>query len=352
MKKSYSLVWTRSKLALAVIVYAQAAALPGVVRDHLASTPSTSVLAPVPVGGFSVLTYNIHGLPWPIVSDRSAALADIGRRLKALHQIGAAPRVAVLQEAFTSDARALAFASGYRYVAFGPGSDGRYAAVLPAGVTPKSLQAGERWWKGEGVGKWTGSGLVLLSDYPIIRVRRLAYSDAACAGFDCLAAKGAILAELVMPNGHDVEIATTHLNSRRASGVGNDRANRAWLVQAAELGDFIARRRNPALPLILGGDFNVGVDLVRRLGISDLGATIDGRTFDGLRSLQSRGTFLDNDTEHALIRAKDWELVLPGVGGALVPRRAWVPFGFNSGSPLSDHYGYAISYTARYISIS
>ena len=291
-----------------------------------------------------VLTYNVHGLPWPVVSPRSAQLAAIGERLAALHRLGRAPQVAVLQEAFTADARAIARASGYRYAAYGPGDDGAFAVVLPPGAQPTVLDRGAHWWKGEGVGKWEGSGLILLSDYPIQNVHRLTYSDQACAGYDCLAAKGAMLARLRLPDGRAVDVATTHLNSRKASGVEYDRANRAWLVQTEELRGFIAAHRESGVPLVLGGDFNVGHDLIRELGMADLASRLDRSASDGLRALARAGIALPRDAAVALAHAKDWQLTLNAPAVRLAPQSAWVPFGSAPGGSLSDHYGYVVRY--------
>ena len=44
-----------------------------------------------------------------------------------------------------------------------------------------------------------GSGLQILSDYPILRVRRMAFPAFACAGYDCLANKGALLVTVRLP---------------------------------------------------------------------------------------------------------------------------------------------------------
>ena len=319
----------------------------GVEAAGSSATPTTFdrpviTTGPAPSGNLSLMTYNVHGLPWPIASGRPEALAAIGRRLRELHSRGAAPRVAVIQEAFTSEAKAIAHASGYRYVAFGPGESANTRSRLPQDGSD-ALGADRLWSRGEGLGKWEDSGLMILSDYPIVRVRRMAYSADACAGFDCLAAKGAMLAELVVPGGN-VEIATTHMNSRHASGVSDDRSNRAWLVQASELQKFIAARRNSALPLMLSGDLNVGSDIVRQLGLADIIAAMDSRACDGLRELRASGFALGRDATFALDHAKDWELAVGGKGGRLTPRAAWVPFGSDAGAPLSDHFGYAVSY--------
>lgn len=328
------------KLHLLALVLAAGAAASSTVS---ATSDRSAIAASPPLSGnLSVMTYNVHGLPWPIASGRPEALAAIGRRLRELHSRGAAPRVAVIQEAFTSQAKAIAYTSGYRYVAFGPGESANTRSRLPQDGSD-ALGAGRIWWRGEGVGKWEDSGLMILSDYPIVRVRRMAYSADACAGFDCLAAKGAMLAELVVPGGN-VEIGTTHMNSRHASGVSDDRSNHAWLVQASELEQFIAARRNSALPLMLSGDLNVGSDIVRQLGLADMIAAMDSRACDGLRELRASGFALGRDATFALDHAKDWELAVGGKSGRLTPSAAWVPFGSDADAPLSDHFGYAVSY--------
>ena len=322
-------------LVLAVGVAASSTVLASSDRSAIAAAPS-------PSGNLSVMTYNVHGLPWPIASGRSAALAAIGQRLRELRSRGAAPRVAVIQEAFTSQAKAIAYTSGYRYVSFGTGESASFRSGLPQGGSD-ALGVDRIWSKGEGLGKWEDSGLMILSDYPIVRVRRMAYSTDACAGWDCLAAKGAMLAELAVPGGN-VEIATTHMNSRHASGVSDDRSNRAWLVQASELAHFIAANRHAALPLVLSGDLNVGSDLVRQLGLADMVAALDTRACDGLRGLRASGFALDRDASYALNHARDWQLALGGKTTRLAPSAAWVPFGSDAGAPLSDHFGYAIRY--------
>lgn len=293
--------------------------------------------------GIEILTYNVHGLPWPIVDPRSSQLRAIGRRLAELHREGRAPQVAVIQEAFTVDAKALADTAGYRYAVIGPGITGSPAPILPF-AEERSLLRGARWSRGEDMGKWEGSGLMLLSDYPVVRVRRFSFASDACAGFDCLAAKGALLATLQLPGGGRFEVATAHLNSRRASGVDDGRSDRAWLIEAAELRDFIAQGRDPAVPLVLAGDFNVGRVPARQRGIETLVEQLDRDAADGLRSLASNGNLRAPDAVTALRRAKDWEISLAGQSQALSPATVSVPFGSDGGAPLSDHFGYAIGY--------
>lgn len=334
----------KTALAIATALLAGIAGYAGWAAD----VPSAGPLQAPPVAHtgteLQVLTYNVHGLPWPVVSSRAPQLAAIGQRLAALHRLGRAPQVAVIQEAFTADARAIARQSGYRYAAYGPGEDAAVATRLPQDAQSDVLERGAHWWKGEGVGKWVGSGLILLSDYPITRVHRLSYSSQSCAGFDCLAAKGAMLARLTLPGGRAVDVATTHLNSRRASGVAYDRANRAWLVQTEELRTFIAANRDPAVPLVLGGDFNVGHDRVRELGMADFASRLGRSTTDGLRDLARAGFALPHDAAVEMAHAKDWQLTLNAPRVRLAAQSAWVPFGPAQRTELSDHYGYVVRY--------
>src|SRR3569833_3219358 len=73
-----------------------------------------------PAPTLSVLTYNVHGLPWPIASDRDSALEAIGGRLRLLRARGEQPHIVLLQEAFTDAAKRIAAQSGYPYAALGP----------------------------------------------------------------------------------------------------------------------------------------------------------------------------------------------------------------------------------------
>ena len=55
-----------------------------------------------------------------------------------------------------------------------------------------------------------------------------------------------------------IDVLTTHLNSRGASGVPAERADAAWKRQFAYLTAFIARTHDERRPLIVAGDLNVG----------------------------------------------------------------------------------------------
>ena len=296
----------------------------------------------------SLLTYNVHGLPWPIVPSRTDDLERIGARLAALRAAHARPSVVVLQEAFTADAARIGAEGGYRYSAVGPSEDERD----PAATTPVELllAAGASTLKGETEGKWEGSGLRLLSDFPILSVKRMAFPDDDCAGFDCLANKGVMLVTLAVPGRGPVQIATTHLNSRVASGVPDDRSILAYRRQVALLGQFLRRDVDPARPLILAGDFNVGDAPGRRPAIT---ATVEGlktawhdHAGEGLRTCMTQGHVdRPQDAAYIIRRSRDFEFFYSGRTAALTAEQASVPFGREpGGSSLSDHYGFLVRY--------
>ena len=60
---------------------------------------------------------------------------------------------------------------------------------------------------------------MLLSDFPIESVRRAAFPADACAGFDCLAAKGAMLVTVSIPGKGRVAKKTNRVISRLNKGL-------------------------------------------------------------------------------------------------------------------------------------
>lgn len=204
---------------------------------------------------FSVMTYNVEGLPWPIRKGRGSALKKIGHELAALRSKGEEPDVVLIQEGFRDEIWDLIDESGYAYVARGPRKGQRDPNVFAKDERPEYRRVRYRR-KGEGLGKWGSSGLWMLSNYPIDWVKSHAYRY--CAGLDCLANKGVMLVSLQVPGlSVPVEIADTHLNSHGASGVPRARYNAAHNLQAEELKHFMQSDRTPGAPLIVGGDFNI-----------------------------------------------------------------------------------------------
>ena len=193
-----------------------------------AQVPRTS---PPVSAEISVLTYNVRGLPWPVALGRGEALHRIGQELASLRREGRQPDVVLIQEGFRGEMSDLVKESGYRHWAKGPG-------------------------RGSGLTRLTGAGLHVLADAPIVRVRNVVFRD--CAGLDCLAAKGAMLVRLA-PEGAPtpIDIVNTHLNSRSASRAPPAVSLAAHNSQSRQLNAFIAQAREPGVPMVVGGDFNV-----------------------------------------------------------------------------------------------
>lgn len=202
----------------------------------------------------TVLTYNVRGLPWPIATGRAKALKKIGAELAAMRKEGRQPDVVLIQEGFRSEVANLVKASGYRYWAQGPTRGERAAKKAPEDGRHYRRVRYVRF--GEGWGKFTSAGLHVLTDEPIVEVRNAPYRY--CAGFDCLANKGAMLVRLAPSDlPQDLDIINTHMNSRGASRVPVKRSLRAHNLQTEELNAFITNHWKAEAPLLIGGDFNV-----------------------------------------------------------------------------------------------
>ena len=301
-------------------------------------------------GTLSVLTYNVKGLPWPLAAGRPEAFSAMAERLQAMRAEGRSPQVMVLQEAFTADAQDIGREAGYRYVAYGPPAEEEGGGSATA--ADRLHLAGSSWMKGETAAKLLGSGLQILSDYPVLAVRSMAFPPFACAGFDCLANKGAVMVTLSVPGAPSpVDIVTTHLNCRRKSGVSIRRSLYAYKRQVAHLSRFIAENHNPDFPLIVAGDFNVGQDQQRKQFLSrELreGWQKGMPAADALRELAASGYDLPDDARRAMRKAKDWQFFVSGRKAMLSAKAIDVPFGTeNDGGMLSDHVGYTAVYRLR-----
>lgn len=277
----------------------------------------------------SVMTYNVKGLPFPVATGRPKALAQIGRRLGALRRQGRQPDVVLLQEAFTPQAKAIARLAGYPYVVFGPSPDDASSKAA---------------------GRWVDSGLAILSDHPIRNVQRMTFAQDACAGFDCLAAKGVVLAWLDIPGrGRPLAIADTHMNARGASGVAVELADAAYARQAAAARRFIAAQLRPDTDVVFGGDFNLGTIPARIAALSDAGGIVaEAQEATASASCTPCEQTMQDDIAAIRKRAKDKQYFHAGAPGSLRLERLSVPFGSKDGADiLSDHLGFVADYRLK-----
>jgi len=303
--------------------------------------------APTFDGSLSVMTYNVKGGPWPVTHGRGADLRAIGARLAQLRATGQNPHIVLLQEAFSGDARAIARQAGYRFVVQGPDANARNSE--PVTAPDAAFLAARSFFHGERSGKLVDSGLMLLSDFPVTNIHRLSYPAFACAGIDCMANKGALLATVEIPGAPaPVDIVTTHLNSRHHARVGDSRSLYAYSRQVALLAQFIAANHDPAHPLIVAGDFNVGRAPDRGAALAaSLPAWGANVPVSEALAMVGRGEQapLAPDAEAVIRRNTDFEFFAPGSLAALTPRAISVPFGREpDGGMLSDHLGYTITF--------
>ena len=170
----------------------------------------------------------------------------------------------------------------------------------------------------------------------------------------------ALLVSIAVPGvSLPVEILTTHLNSRGASGVADDRSLYAYRRQIDFLSRFVTANHDPASPLVMTGDFNMGSPDTRRRSLLTSIRHISnahGRQIvrDGLSSCSTSpmgGIANSADARWILNRGRDWQFMSDGKGIALAAVHASVPFGREGrGAMLSDHMGYAVDYRVSYSS--
>ena len=235
-----------------------------------AAAPKTATLPPAPcvepdverlADGMArttldVMTYNIEGLGFPARTGRGPQLAEIGERLAEMRRRGDAPDIILFQEVFSDAARSAVATAGYPHAVHGPKRSGK--RDLPAARVERAA-AGKRSFKRGEIGlKLTNGGLAIASRYPIVAHQAEPFAGKSCAGFDCLANKGALFARVMVPGVPDpVDIFDTHMNSRRASRAPLHRTLPIFHAQAGELANFIKVVTTADNPILLGGDFNV-----------------------------------------------------------------------------------------------
>ncbi|WP_414900663.1 endonuclease/exonuclease/phosphatase family protein [Sphingomonas flavalba] len=342
--------YRRMLLCAGAVALAATGSSSGTVRDIPA--PSAPAATPIRDQPLSVLTYNIAALPWPLATGRGAATGRIAARLAAMRHANRQPRIVLLQEAFTPEAARIARHAGYRHVA--TGADTALRNAVPPTAADIRFLADARPDRGEGWGKPLGSGLIILSDYPIVAVHRMAFPDFACAGFDCLANKGVLIAHLRVPGfATPVAVANAHLNARRASGVPVARAHAAYQRQVTLMAEFIGHHVAADAPLFLGGDMNIGKDPDRARTFFEqfarMGFSFVAPGHGGLRRALAIRSWTDPDARDALVYAdrhgKDWLFARAAGGAPMAIAGAHAPFRpERDGKPLSDHVGYVIDY--------
>lgn len=316
----------------------------------IAGTPAPDWPRSATSADISVLTYNVKGLPWPLRMDLAerdpdAAMAAIGRHLGALRERNAAPNIVLVQEGFPDATALIGILGGYRYAARGPTRID--AGAMPPTDADMALAGRAAWRRGETQGPVFDSGLYVFSDFPITVRASHAFGRHACAGFDCLAAKGVLVFTVAIPGVPDpLVLFTAHMNAG-TSATPQERVLAAFGLQMDRLGDALDAALDPDLPLIFGGDFNVKAVAARQ-------AFADAR-LGGLRltAVHTRcpqlGPACTADYPAApaahWLEPRDVQGFRDGARVRVQPLSSEQMFaGPATGGKLSDHVGYAARY--------
>ena len=294
----------------------------------------------------SVLIYNVEGLPWPARTNRSASLRRIGETLQTMRAKGSGPDVVMLQEAFTPAARDILVQAGYANIVSGPGRRTR-RSVEPAEIETEFKKARKRK-KGERFGRLLNSGLYIASDLPLTVLAAEPFSRRACAGFDCLSNKGALVASLHidgMPA--PLVLLTTHLNSQRAARVPLDRARQAHGYQIDENALLLDQVRDPVAPLILGGDFNMRGDLSRFEAFAAAKPYTIVHEFC-INQPDICTAKMSFDGDEPWLDTQDLQAYDDGRDVAMTPVEIAAMFDGLRGERLSDHDGLLVTYELRW----
>lgn len=287
-----------------------------------------------------VLTYNIEGLSWPARTGRAASLRAIAERLRELREAGEAPDVVLFQEMFSRNAVRAVELLPYPSLAAGPArSEPRVRRTGP------SLPGKRRPLRGELGLKLQASGLAIATHFPIVSINSAPFPRRSCAGFDCLANKGVLHAEIEIPGvPGTLHLFNTHMNSQGASRVPARRHHAAHEQQTRFLADFIHDVAGMEAPLIFGGDFN--------MRYSELRFSAFDRTQPLLlihRVCAERPDQCDVrmswDGDAPWLDTQDLQLFWPGDRVDVRPVRVESMFdGGPSGPRLSDHDGFRVVY--------
>jgi endonuclease/exonuclease/phosphatase family metal-dependent hydrolase len=286
-----------------------------------------------------VLTFNIEGLGWPARRGRAASLHAISTTLVAVEKAGKAPDVVLIQEMFSPAAVKALRNTSYPNLVSGPARTDRKQL-------PKAPRMPGRyiWKKGELGFHLAGSGLAILSRYPIVAFRSEPFGRR-CAGLDCLSNKGVLHARIAIPGvPESIDLFDTHMNSQGASRVPLQRHAAAHQRQVAELADFITSEALPDTPTILGGDFNMRRSELRyqRFAGTQRLTLVHRFCIENPADCDVRTSW---DGDEPWLDTQDLQLFGSGKRVTVRPVRVEAMFDGSADSPkLSDHDGFRVVY--------
>lgn len=286
-----------------------------------------------------VLSYNINGLPAPLKKNKGPLFERIAEILRERRDAGTQPHVVVMQEAFAKSSSIIADTTGYSYVFKGPGrrdTSKKGTAHWTQGTRRAYAQRSDPQ-------KITGSGLYILSDFPIVDAKYKVFDSDACAGFDCLSNKAIQFARLETPFASEpIDIVNSHFNSRSSAKAPGKITLKAHKKQTDTLAKFLDQFRT-GHPIVIAGDFNTKQDKRYAYFREHVSLVDAGESCLGNKTLcvVAEGTKEDE----LLYRTNDKQFYDGNETVSLKP--IWMARNFDElleGRPLSDHLGYEVHY--------
>ncbi|MES2964407.1 MAG: endonuclease/exonuclease/phosphatase family protein [Bdellovibrionota bacterium] len=276
-----------------------------------------------------ILSYNVKGLPGIAGGYRNGErFEEIGRELRAMKIAGQAPQIVLMQEAFVKATNEIREFSGYEHTYKGP-------------------KASDPDEDGKSTLKLFNSGIVTLSDYPIVAAAKVAFGKGKCGTWDCFANKGVQLSMIEIPElPFHLPVMNTHLQATRERN--EDRIKQMGVIKR-----FMSRFLGPVQPLIFAGDFNTRPNsssydwFAKNMGLYNIGEICMKEI---TRCVVAEGTPVDR------LNVIDQHYAISGVAGdrggsdakyavRIEPSRVEKTFTkLVKGKPLSDHLGYQVDY--------
>lgn len=293
----------------------------------------------------SVLNYNVAGLPWPIRKKRKNQIRIIGYLLGEMRAVNAEPDIVLLEEAFTMKSNPIPDFGGYPNVVGGPKRNHK-AEKLPRELNPEFYDE-RSFWKGEKVGKLVNSGLAILSNFPILEKQVHPYRRGACAGFDCIANKGMVVAIIQIPGVPEpIAVFNTHMQAIDASGVSLERSRTAHNLQADEMVEFLTSDLMArGIPLIVAGDFNTKHDEGLMRYISNNENPIHTVRYYCTQVVDDCKIRMSFDSDAPWMDTQDLQAFFSGSRVTIRPIAIEAIFDRPvEGKTLSDHDGYFVEY--------
>ncbi len=286
-----------------------------------------------------VLSYNIQGLPAPLRKGKVPYFEKIAEILIERRTGNTHPHIVLLQEAFDKDAALIAEKTGYKYILKGPDRK----SISKKGKAHWSMLSRKEYAVFSDPQKIAGSGLYILSDYPILEAQYKAFDSDMCAGFDCLSNKSILFARVKVPGLDDpIDVVNTHFNSHKAAKAPSKTKLKAHKKQTETLQWFL-EKVGDGNALILGGDFNTKLtaryEFFRNAIEAEDAAEVCVR--GSIECSVEEKTKLDE----ILYRTNDKQFFANSSRVSLTPMHIVRNFTeMLGGKPLSDHLGYEVHY--------